>query len=969
MTMTSRLTPVIRQATELKEAGRFEEAINILSNCHRVIAPNAESLSIMVQCHIGLGDIENAFTCQGEAKKLGANTASVGINDARLSLQAGNTSEALALAKKISARFPEDIPCMLLLGGCLRACSQLNESKFYLEKVISLRPNSAEALINRGLIRLAQKNEPGAVSDLGKAHKIKPHIKEIWDLVVSLKIKLGKYEDALIILEGIVCAEPSNGKYNAALAACYQHVGRIDKAVDSYRIAIENNTDNPEIYINMGAALMDQGNIDEAIDSYKQALKTNPDYALAYNNIGVALSERGDLTAAIESYKRALKIQPDYSEVFYNMGIAFNELGNLAAAVESYNMALQIKPNYAKAYNSMGVSLKGQDDLAAAINSYKKAIEINPDYDGAYMNMGNALKDQGNLSAAIDSYKKALEFKPNNAVAHYNMGTVFQKKGDTAASIECYKQAVKIKPDYPQAYCNIANALTGVKISKQDPDLQKIIEIILFQNNYARPKDIAKATISLLKFEPVIKKLFRKNSSRKIEYSWEELVFIFKEVPLFLKLISVCPIPDLEFEEVLTEIRSVLLASVSSLTDSLEVLKLQSALALQCFINEYIFAQTEKETELLKRLEMKVNNEILSGKQPNPQSILCIASYNPLYNYEWKDFVSNNAAIREVFTQQIIEPEKEKKIKPQIPVLNEISDTISLLVKGQYEKNPYPRWITLGLPLAPRSISEIVKEINLNVVDSGIMKTEFPEILTAGCGTGQQSIGTAARFLNSKVLAIDLSLSSLAYAKRKAEELGIKNIEHMQADILDIGKLDRKFDIIESSGVLHHMTNPMIGWKVLSDCLKPGGLMKIGLYSELARQEIIKIRNEISQSDLGHDDATIKLFRNHIIKSNKEWHMRIKGSADFYSLSTVRDLLFHVQEHRFTLPQIQDCLFKLGLVFCGFESHKIVQNFKRANVGPDDPYDLNKWNFYEEANSDSFAGMYQFWCQKMVPGK
>ena len=68
--MTSRLTPVIRQATELKEAGRFEEAINILSNCHRVIAPNAESLSIMVQCHIGLGDIENASTCQGEAKKL-----------------------------------------------------------------------------------------------------------------------------------------------------------------------------------------------------------------------------------------------------------------------------------------------------------------------------------------------------------------------------------------------------------------------------------------------------------------------------------------------------------------------------------------------------------------------------------------------------------------------------------------------------------------------------------------------------------------------------------------------------------------------------------------------------------------------------------------------------------------------------------------------------------------------------------
>ena len=85
----------------------------------------------------------------------------------------------------------------------------------------------------------------------------------------------------------------------------------------------------------------------------------------------------------------------------------------------------------------------------------------------------------------------------------------------------------------------------------------------------------------------------------------------------------------------------------------------------------------------------------------------------------------------------------------------------------------------------------------------------------------------------------------MAYAKRKTEELGIENIEYMQADILDLGKLNKQFDIIESAGVLHHMDNPMAGWKVLTDCLKPGGLMKIGLYSELARKHIVKIEKEI----------------------------------------------------------------------------------------------------------------------------
>ena len=48
--------------------------------------------------------------------------------------------------------------------------------------------------------------------------------------------------------------------------------------------------------------------------------------------------------------------------------------------------------------------------------------------------------------------------------------------------------------------------------------------------------------------------------------------------------------------------------------------------------------------------------------------------------------------------------------------------------------------------------------------------------------------------------------------------------------------LNKKFDIIESAGVLHHMADPVAGWRTLTNCLKPNGLMKIGLYSNLARQ-------------------------------------------------------------------------------------------------------------------------------------
>ena len=195
--------------------------------------------------------------------------------------------------------------------------------------------------------------------------------------------------------------------------------------------------------------------------------------------------------------------------------------------------------------------------------------------------------------------------------------------------------------------------------------------------------------------------------------------------------------------------------------------------------------------------------------------------------------------------------------------------------------------------------------------------------------------------------------------------MGIKNIEYIQADILDLGLLNKKFDIIESVGVLHHMDNPMAGWKVLKDCLKPGGLMSIGLYSELARESIVKIREDIKQQDLGTSDAAIKYFRNMIIKSDKISFSQLLDFSDFYSVSELKDLLFHIKEHRFTIPQIKDHINALGLKFCGFENESLVSTFMLTHSNPKDIYDLDKWQAYEEANPISFAGMYQFWCQKI----
>ena len=143
--------------------------------------------------------------------------------------------------------------------------------------------------------------------------------------------------------------------------------------------------------------------------------------------------------------------------------------------------------------------------------------------------------------------------------------------------------------------------------------------------------------------------------------------------------------------------------------------------------------------------------------------------------------------------------------------------------------------------------------------------------------------------------------------------------------------------------------------------------MKIALYSELARQDVVMLRKEIQQLGIGSDVASMKLFRHSIANSDKSHHKLISQTRDFHSLSELRDLLFHVQEKRFTIPQIKECMSELGLKFCGFELvGNQEKNFELENSGLNARYDLDKWQLFEEANPLMFRGMYQFWCQKEV---
>ena len=744
----------------------------------------------------------------------------------------------------------------------------------------------------------------------------------------------------------------------------YYQNGRLD---DAEKLAVSITNEFPEHQFTwkvLGAVLSQTGRKSEAVDANQTAVELSPQDALAHNNLGVTLQELGRLDRALASYTQAIALKPDYAEARSNLGNTLKQLGRLEDAEASYIQAISLKPDYAEAHKNLGNTLKAQGRLSEAEASYIQAISFKPDYAEAHNNLGNTLKELGRLEDAEASYTQAISLKPDFAEAHSNLGATLHELGRLDEALASYAQAIALKPDFADAYVNLDAALKNGTFNSPNPKLYPPLTKLLTTGNFTRPIDVADCILSLLKHDTHIKDLLVKNYRSVSLSETTSIIRSLDKVPLLHHLMRVCPLPELQFEQLFVAIRSLLLKNLDKVEVFPELIYFLSTLSIHCFINEFVYIESDEETHLIDELQTKISQIMVQSKQPAVIEILCLASYRLLHQYDWCRKLECLDNLEEVKKRLIEEPLLEKMIAEDIPVLAEISDDVSLKVREQYEENPYPRWIKLGIPTKAKPIAAVCNELKLQLHFENIKDVTAPLILIAGCGTGQHSIGTASRFANCHVIAVDLSLASLAYAKRKTDGISFNNIDYLQADILNLHQMGKEFDIIESSGVLHHMDDPMAGWRVLVDLLKPGGLMKIGLYSDLARQHIVKVRKEIKVRRVGTSEVDIRKFRKSLAESHDEKHQRLTKLGDFFSLSTLRDLIFHKQEHRFTLPQIKNSLDALGLQFCGFEVQGIESRFRGFHGEASDVRDLVLWHEFEESNPRAFAGMYQFWCQK-----
>ena len=805
--------------------------------------------------------------------------------------------------------------------------------------------------------------------------------------------------------QAVLAASPDSIDAHNLLGVLLHQTGDLDAAAEHAEQAVALHQPSPELHYNLGNIRRDQHRLAEAADCFRKAADLNPDYFEAIYNLAIVLQHLGQNTAAIDHLERALRLEPNVAIGHCLLADLRLARGEVDHAIAAYRRAIEHAPDFAEAHNNLAVALRQTGDDTAARGHLDRALAAKPDYVDAHINLALVCQDadpeaaarhfatardlaaadprphlglagllhnQGRFDAAIAAYQAGLAAAPGTAALHNNLGTLYRDMGRAADAVAAYRQALAIDPALPEAGLNLAHALrdrgeiaaavdayaallttapgddavlTGLatalsKIAPTvfDPDLHALVAAC-FASDAVRHQDLATVAAALLRL--------------RCGPAWtagDSAVAAWAADPVALGLLHRAVNVDPSLEPMLADLRRFLLGQTDPSPDAV---RLMAAVAVQAHNTAYVLPTTKDEDA---RITVRANS---LGQSPSIADVLAVAMYRPLPDVPlpddpapwWHEFVA----------RAIDAPAAERVLADAIPVLGGPVDMTSREVRDQYEADPYPRWLALRterqVPLARR-----LALVNPAMpVPAG---ATFDAILVAGCGTGQQPIQVARANPAAQVVAVDLSRRSLAYAARMAGAAGVDNIRFAQADILDLTALDRTFPVVECVGVLHHMADPAAGLAAVVERLAAGGYLRLGLYSKVARGHIIAAQ-QLTRA-LPPTPANIRDFRQQLLAETDRPPNHPTRISDFFDLSGCRDLLFHVQEHNFLLPEVAALIGDAGLAFVGFdfEDPAVVAAFRATNPAPHALADLDAWAAFEADHPTTFIGMYQFWCRR-----
>jgi tetratricopeptide (TPR) repeat protein len=414
-------------------------------------------------------------------------TLSQALSGAMSAYKAGKLGETEQICQQIINSKPDLFAALHLLAVVQSRLGKKDTALASYDRALMLRPDSVEALSNRGNTLKQLKRFEEALASYDRALMLRPDFAEaLYNRGNALR-ELNWFEEALASYDRALKVRPNYAEAHNNRGLILYELKRFQEALASYDCALSLRSDYAELHNNRGVTLHAQKRFEEALASYDRGLAVRPDYAEAHSNRGLTLHELKRFEEALASYDRALAVRPNYAEAHSNRGLTLHELKRFEEALTSYDHAVSLEPGYAAALSSRGLTLQELKRLEEALESYDRALAVRPDYPEAHNSRGVTLHELKRFVEAVASYDRALAVRPDYPEALSNRGNTLKELQRFDEALADYNHAVMVRPDYAETHYNLGVALMELgRLSAARAALEQAIELAPFQVKYRR---------------------------------------------------------------------------------------------------------------------------------------------------------------------------------------------------------------------------------------------------------------------------------------------------------------------------------------------------------------------------------------------------------------------------------------------------------------------------------------------------
>jgi SAM-dependent methyltransferase len=241
--------------------------------------------------------------------------------------------------------------------------------------------------------------------------------------------------------------------------------------------------------------------------------------------------------------------------------------------------------------------------------------------------------------------------------------------------------------------------------------------------------------------------------------------------------------------------------------------------------------------------------------------------------------------------------------------------TIAQEVSAFYERHPYPLPVD-DLERYRQSWNDSRRRLEACLLWPTETYRDDRSILVAGCGTSQAA-KVALRWPRSQVVGIDVSATSIEQTDRLRRKHRIENLQLMQLPLERAAELGREFEYVVCTGVLHHLSDPDLGLRALSNVLAPEGAMQLMVYAPYGRAGVYLLQDYCRRLGIGSTAEEIRELAASLQALPPDHPLRplLRHARDFDNEAGLADALLHPQDRAYSVPQLLEFLAGAGLEF------------------------------------------------------